>query len=76
MPAARRSMARREIELDILGREVRTGTSVIHLSGVEQSLLYRRPRFIATVSGLGYRFIPTFANAGLDGAPASPDTPH
>jgi DNA-binding response OmpR family regulator len=29
-----------EIEVDILGREVRTGNSVIHLSGIEQSLLY------------------------------------
>jgi len=99
-----------EIEIDILSREVRTGASVIHLSGIEQSLLYllasragqvvtrdemldaiwgtdfiaesnivdrhirslriklqndyRHPRFIATVAGRGYRFIPTFSNAG------------
>ncbi|HEX5149593.1 MAG TPA: response regulator transcription factor [Candidatus Limnocylindrales bacterium] len=112
-----------EIEIDILGREVRTGDSVIHLSGIEQSLLYllasrgglvvsrdeildaiwgtdfvsesnivdrhirslrvklqndyRHPRFIATVPGHGYRFIPTFSNAGWAGTPASPDTrPH
>jgi DNA-binding response OmpR family regulator len=112
-----------EIEIDILGREVRTGDSVIHLSSIEQSLLYllasrsgqvvtrdeildaiwgtdfvaesnivdrhirslriklqndyRRPRFIATVPGRGYRFIPTFSNVGWDGGPASPDTrPH
>jgi len=25
---------------------------------------YRHPRFIATVPGHGYRFIPTFSNAG------------
>ncbi|HEX5827136.1 MAG TPA: helix-turn-helix domain-containing protein, partial [Candidatus Limnocylindrales bacterium] len=25
---------------------------------------YRHPRFIATVPGRGYRFIPTFSNAG------------
>jgi two-component system, OmpR family, alkaline phosphatase synthesis response regulator PhoP len=102
-----------EIEIDILSREVRTGTSVIHLSGIEQSLLYllasrggqvvsrddildaiwgtdfvsesnvvdrhirslrlklqddyRHPRFIATVPGRGYRFIPTFSNAGWAG---------
>jgi DNA-binding response OmpR family regulator len=99
-----------EIEIDILDREVRTGDSVIHLSGIEQSLLYllasragrvvsrdeildaiwgtdfvaesnivdrhirslriklqndhRHPRFIATVPGQGYRFIPTFTNTG------------
>jgi DNA-binding response OmpR family regulator len=109
-----------EIEIDILSREVRTRNSVIHLSGIEQSLLYllasrggrvvtrdeildaiwgtdfiaesnivdrhirslrvklqndyRHPRFIATVPAHGYRFVPTFTNAGWDGAPASPDT--
>jgi DNA-binding winged helix-turn-helix (wHTH) protein len=25
---------------------------------------YRRPRFIATVPRLGYRFVPTFSNRG------------
>ena len=108
-----------EIEIDILSREVRTGTSVVHLSGIEQSLLYllasrggrvvsrdeildaiwgtdfvaesnivdrhvrslriklqndyRHPRFIATVPGRGYRFIPTFSNAGwaVDGDPGN-----
>lgn len=99
-----------EIEIDIVNREVRAGGSVIHLSGIEQSLLYllasrggrvvsreeildavwgtdfvtesnlvdrhirslrvklqndyRRPRFIATVPGAGYQFIPTFSNQG------------
>ena len=104
-----------EMEIDILNREVRTGSSVIHLSPTEQSLLYllasrsgqvisrdeildgvwgtdflaesnivdrhirslriklqndyRHPRFIATVPGQGYRFIPTFTNVGwADGA--------
>lgn len=102
-----------EIELDIVDREVRAGDSVIHLSGIEQSLLYllasragqvvtrdeildaiwgtdfvaesnvvdrhirslrsklqndyRHPRFIATVPGKGYRFVPTFSNLGWDG---------
>ncbi len=102
-----------EMEIDILSREVRTGESVIHLSGIEQSLLYllasrsgrvvsrdeildavwgtdfvaesnivdrhirtlriklqndyRHPRFIATVPGQGYRFIPTFSNSGWSG---------
>lgn len=110
-----------EVELDILGREVRAGTSVIHLSGIEQSLLYllasragrvvtrddildavwgtdfvaesnivdrhirslrvklqndyRHPRFIATVPGQGYRFIPTFTNLGW-GTAADDDAAH
>ena len=99
-----------EIEIDIVKREVRCGTSVIHLTGIEQSLLYalasrggrvvtrdeildgvwgtdfvaesnivdrhirslriklqndyRHPRFIETVPGQGYRFIPTYSNTG------------
>lgn len=101
-----------EMEVDILNREVRAGDSVIHLTSLEQSLLYvlaassgrvitreqildavwgtdfvaesnvvdrhirslriklqndyRRPRFIATVPGKGYRFIPTFSNEGWE----------
>lgn len=105
-----------EMEIDILNREVRAGDSVIHLTSLEQSLLYvlaagggevitreeimdavwgtdfvaesnvvdrhirslriklqndyRHPRFIATVPGKGYRFIPTFSNEGWqDGRP-------
>ena len=95
-----------EIEIDILNRQVRAGTSELHLTGLEQSLLYllaasagqvvtrddildalwgvdfvtdsnvvdrhirslriklqndwRKPRFIATVAGKGYRFVPQF----------------
>ena len=110
-----------EIEVDILHRQVRAGTSVVHLSGIEQSLLYllasrggrvvtreefldaiwgtdfvaesnivdrhirtlrsklnddyRHPRFIATVSGQGYRFVPTFSNTGWDGRPDTGDRP-
>jgi DNA-binding response OmpR family regulator len=96
-----------ELEIDILQRQVRAGTSELHLTGIEQSLLYllaakggqvvtrgeildtlwgvdfvsesnlvdrhvrnlraklqndwRKPRFIATVPGRGYRFVPTFS---------------
>src|SRR4029078_1306278 len=99
-----------EIEIDILNRQVLAGESVVHLSGIEQSLLYllasrgrqgvtrdeimdaiwgtdcvaesnivdrhvlslriklqndyRHPRFIATVPGVGYRFISHFSNRG------------
>jgi DNA-binding response OmpR family regulator len=110
-----------EMELDIVNRQVRAGQSVVHLSGIEQSLLYllasrggrvvsreeildviwgtdfvaesnivdrhirslriklkddyRHPRFIATVSGEGYRFIPTFSNRGWDRGRDSSDPP-
>ena len=36
---------------------------------------YRHPRFIATVPGQGYRFIPTFSNAGWDGGPVEGEPP-
>jgi two-component system alkaline phosphatase synthesis response regulator PhoP len=98
-----------ELEIDILHRQVRAGDSELHLTGLEQSLLYllaanagrvvtrdeildalwgvdyaadsnvvdrhirnlraklqndwRKPRFIATVPGKGYRFIPVFTEA-------------
>jgi two-component system, OmpR family, alkaline phosphatase synthesis response regulator PhoP len=101
-----------EMEIDIVNRQVRAGDSLVHLSGIEQSLLYllasrggrvvtreeildaiwgtdfvaesnivdrhirslrvklqndyRHPRFIATIPGVGYRFIPTFSNSGWD----------
>jgi DNA-binding response OmpR family regulator len=106
-----------EMEIDIVNRVVRAGDSVVHLSGIEQSLLYllasrggrvvnreeildtiwgvdfvaesnivdrhirslriklqndyRHPRFIATVPGEGYRFIPTFSNTGWAGEPTT-----
>jgi DNA-binding response OmpR family regulator len=100
-----------EIEIDIMQRQVKAGTSELHLTGLEQSLLYllvahagqvvtrdeildslwgvdyvsesnvvdrhirnlraklqndwRKPRFIATVPGRGYRFMPVFTDAAL-----------
>jgi len=112
-----------DIEIDIVNRVVRAGESVVHLSGIEQSLLYllasrggrvvtreeildaiwgtdfvaesnivdrhirslriklqndyRHPRFIATVPGQGYRFIPRFTNLGWNGEKAADDqAPH
>jgi DNA-binding response OmpR family regulator len=110
-----------EIEIDIVHRQVRAGDSVIHLTSIEQSLLYllasragrvvtrdeildavwgtdflsesnivdrhirslriklqndyRHPRFIATVPGEGYRFIPTFSNQGWEAGQGPPDPP-
>jgi len=101
-----------EMEIDIVNRVVHAGDSIVHLSGIEQSLMYllasrggrvvtreeildtiwgtdfvaesnivdrhirslriklqndyRHPRFIATVPGKGYRFVPTFSNVGWD----------
>jgi DNA-binding response OmpR family regulator len=106
-PALRPTLRIGEMEIDILNREVRAGTSVIHLTSLEQNLLYllaakrgrvisrdeiidalwgtdfisesnvvdrhvrslraklhddwRRPRFIATVPGAGYRFLLPFS---------------
>ena len=99
-----------DLEIDILNRSVRVGESELHLTSLEQSLLYllaanagrvvtreeildtlwgvdyvaesnvvdrqirnlrarlqddwRQPRFIATVPGRGYRFLPTFSDSG------------
>ncbi|HET7676692.1 MAG TPA: response regulator transcription factor [Candidatus Limnocylindrales bacterium] len=110
-----------EMEIDIVDRQVRAGGSVVHLSGIEQSLLYllasrggrvvtreeildavwgtdfvaesnivdrhirslrvklqndyRHPRFIATVPGKGYRFVPTFTNAGWGVVPEAGQPP-
>ena len=104
-----------ELQIDILNRTVRAGTSALHLTSLEQSLLYllaanagrvvtreeildtlwgtdyvaesnvvdrqirnlrtrlqndwRRPRFIATVQGQGYRFLPTFTDAAVGAMP-------
>ena len=109
-----------EMTIDIVNREVRAGGSVIHLSSIEQSLLYllasragqvvtreeildavwgtdfvaesnivdrhirslriklqndyRHPRFISTVPGEGYKFIPTFSNRGWDGGQVGGET--
>jgi two-component system, OmpR family, alkaline phosphatase synthesis response regulator PhoP len=98
-----------ELAIDILNRTVRVGETELHLTSLEQSLLYllaanagrivtreeildtlwgvdyvaesnvvdrqirnlrvrlqndwKRPRFIATIPGRGYRFLPTFSEA-------------
>ena len=113
-----------ELEIDLLHRRVRAGTSELHLTALELSLLYllaanagrlltrdeildhlwgvdyaaesnvvdrhvrnlraklqngwRRPRYIATVPGRGYRFLPTAPAddaAPDDAAPAPPRRP-
>jgi DNA-binding response OmpR family regulator len=104
-----------ELEIDILNRTVRAGTSELHMTSLEQSLLYllaanagrvvtreeildtlwgvdyvaesnvvdrqirnlrarlqndwRQPRFIATIPGKGYRFLPTFTDGASSQGP-------
>jgi DNA-binding response OmpR family regulator len=104
-----------ELEIDILNRTVKAGTSNLHMTSLEQSLLYllaanagrvvsreeildtlwgvdyvaesnvvdrqirnlrarlqndwRRPRFIATIPGRGYRFLPTFTDGDTSQGP-------
>jgi DNA-binding winged helix-turn-helix (wHTH) protein len=48
------------IELNIVDRHIRS-------LRIKLQNDYRHPRFIATVPGKGYRFIPTFSNQGWDG---------
>jgi DNA-binding response OmpR family regulator len=106
-----------ELEIDILNRTVRVGNTALHLTSLDQSLLYllaanagrvltreqildnlwgvdyaadsnvvdrhvrnlraqlqndwRRPRFIATVPGQGYRFVPTFTGTTENAVSAS-----
>ena len=103
-----------ELEIDILNRTVRVGQSELHLTSLEQSLLYllaanagrvvtreeildtlwgvdyvaesnvvdrqirnlrarlqndwKSPRFIATIPGRGYRFLPTFTEPAGEAA--------
>jgi DNA-binding response OmpR family regulator len=110
-----------ELEIDILNRRVRAGATELHLTSLEQSLLYllaanagrlltrdeildhlwgvdyaaesnvvdrhirnlraklqndwRRPRYIATVPGRGYRFVPTDTAAAAAPPPAAPPPP-
>ena len=110
-----------ELQIDILNRTVRAGESELHLTSLEQSLLYllaanagrivtreeildtlwgtdyvaesnvvdrqirnlrtrlqndwRRPRFIATVPGQGYRFLPTFTDAAAGAMPEPTEEP-
>jgi DNA-binding response OmpR family regulator len=105
-----------DLEIDILNRRVRAGETELHLTSLEQSLLYllaanagrlltrdeildylwgadyvaesnivdrhirnlrvklqnhsQRPRYIATVPGRGYRFLPRFADAKSADAPS------
>jgi len=103
-----------ELEIDVLNRTVRAGISELHLTSLEQSLLYllaanagrvvsreeildtlwgvdyvaesnvvdrqirnlrallqddwRKPRFIATIPGRAYRFLPMFTTDGNSAA--------
>ena len=66
------SVTRTEILYAIWGADVVGQSNIVerHIRSLRIKLQddYRHPRFIATVSGQGYRFIPTFSTAGRRGA--------
>jgi DNA-binding winged helix-turn-helix (wHTH) protein len=70
--AARTSPARSPFIRLIWGTDFVAETNIVdrHIRSLRLTLQddYRRPRFIATVLGRGYRFIPMFSNAGWAGA--------
>jgi DNA-binding response OmpR family regulator len=72
---AGRVVARDEILDAIWGTDFVAESNIVdrHVGSLRQKLHddYRHPRFIATVPGAGYRFIPTFSNAGWQGGPES-----
>jgi DNA-binding response OmpR family regulator len=75
---AGRVVARDEILDVVWGPDFAAESNVVdrHIRSLRVKLTddYRHPSFIATVPGVGYRFIPTFSNAGWSGD-AAPDAP-
>jgi len=66
-----RVVAREDILDAIWGTDFVAESNIVdrHIRSLRVKLQndYRRPRFIATVPGLGYRFIPTLSNTGWEG---------
>ncbi len=76
-----RVVTRTEIRDAIWGADLVGESNIVdrHIRGLRIKLQddYRNPRFIATVPGEGYKFIPTFSTTGWDGGPtASERTPN
>ena len=67
-----RIVTRKELLHAIWGADIVGQSNIVerHIRSLRIKLQddYRHPRFIATVSGQGYRFIPTFSTAGRRGA--------
>lgn len=65
-----RVVTRDEILNAVWGRDYMPDSNVVdrHVKDLRRKLGddYRRPRFIATVAGTGYRFLPVYSNAGWD----------
>ena len=74
---AGRVVSRDEILDAIWGTDFVTESNIVdrHVRSLRIKLQndYRRPRFIATVPGRGYRFIPTFSNRGWMSDADSPE---
>jgi DNA-binding response OmpR family regulator len=70
-----RVVTRKEIRDAIWGDDIVGASNIVdrHIRSLRIKLQdgYRHPRFIATVPGVGYRFIPTFSTAGWNGGPTA-----
>ncbi len=75
-----RVVTREEILDAVWGTDVPAEGNVVdrHIRSLRIKLQndYRHPRFIATVPGEGYRFIPTFSNSGWIGGPIGTGPAH
>jgi len=72
-----RVVTREEILDAIWGTDFMAESNIVdrHIRSLRIKLQndYRHPRFIATVPGQGYRFVPTFSNTGWDGGQDTSD---
>jgi DNA-binding response OmpR family regulator len=73
-------LTRKEIRDAIWGADLVAESNIVdrHIRSLRIKLQddYHHPRFIATVPGEGYRFIPTFSTTGWNGGPTASERTH